>query len=74
MCHPGRPRPHGASQAGSPGFEAFHRAKSSGLRFMASCSFVTRSHCDIWSSGRRLSLPYSGNEETSNQAEPSGVA
>ena len=31
MCQPGRPRPHGVSQAvSSPGFWAFQRAKSSG--------------------------------------------
>lgn len=28
MCHPGRPGPHGDSHEGSPGFSAFHRAKS----------------------------------------------
>src|SRR5215217_6552652 len=31
MCQPGRPGPHGLSQVGSPGLEAFHSAKSSGL-------------------------------------------
>ena len=31
MCQPGRPLPHGLSQKGSPGFAAFHSAKSSGL-------------------------------------------
>ena len=30
MCHPGRPGPQGLSQVGSPGFAAFHRAKSKG--------------------------------------------
>ena len=30
---PGRPRPQGDSQNGSPGFDAFHNAKSVGLRF-----------------------------------------
>ena len=30
MCQPGRPFPHGLSQAGSPGFCAFQSAKSSG--------------------------------------------
>ena len=33
MCHPGRPLPHGESHAGSPGRDAFHRAKSQGARF-----------------------------------------
>lgn len=28
MCHPGRPRPQGDGHEGSPGFDAFHRAKS----------------------------------------------
>lgn len=33
MCHPGRPLPQGHGQDGSPGLEAFHRAKSLGDRF-----------------------------------------
>ena len=33
MCHPGRPRPHGLSHAGSPGLAPFHRAKSRGSAF-----------------------------------------
>ena len=32
MCHPGLPGPQGESQCGSPGFAAFHNAKSSGSR------------------------------------------
>jgi len=28
MCHPGLPGPHDESHEGSPGFVAFHRAKS----------------------------------------------
>lgn len=28
MCHPGLPGPHDESHDGSPGFVAFHRAKS----------------------------------------------
>ena len=28
ICQPGRPFPHGESQLGSPGFDAFQRAKS----------------------------------------------
>jgi hypothetical protein len=36
MCQPGRPRPHGESHAvSSPGFCAFHSAKSSGSRLQA---------------------------------------
>ncbi len=30
ICHPGRPLPHGDSHSGSPGLEAFQRAKSFG--------------------------------------------
>lgn len=37
ICHPGRPRPQGLSHHGSPGLEAFQRAKSVGRRFSA-CS------------------------------------
>ena len=33
MCHPGRPGPHGDGHAGSPGLEAFQRAKSAEARF-----------------------------------------
>lgn len=32
ICHPGRPGPHGEGQKGSPGFDAFHSAKSAGER------------------------------------------
>ena len=28
MCHPGLPAPHGDGHDGSPGFDAFQRAKS----------------------------------------------
>ena len=38
MCQPGRPRPHGESQAGSPGLAAFHSTKSSGSRLPGSTS------------------------------------
>ena len=34
MCHPGRPFPHGDGQDGSPGLDAFQRAKSSGDRLL----------------------------------------
>lgn len=33
ICQPGRPFPNGDSQNGSPGFAAFHRAKSLISRF-----------------------------------------
>jgi len=33
MCHPGRPGPQGEFQDGSPGFTAFHSAKSSWFFF-----------------------------------------
>ena len=32
ICQPGRPGPHGDGQDGSPGLEAFHRAKSAADR------------------------------------------
>ena len=38
MCQPGRPMPHGESQAGSPGFARFQSTKSSGSRFDSSTS------------------------------------
>lgn len=37
-CQPGRPRPHGVSQLGSPGFAAFHMAKSRWSRLPVSPS------------------------------------
>lgn len=36
MCQPGLPGPHNESQDGSPGFAAFHRAKSK-LLFLNEC-------------------------------------
>ncbi len=48
MCQPGRPSPHGESHAGSPGFAAFHSAKSIGLRLASSTS--TRAPADSRSS------------------------
>ena len=38
MCQPGRPAPHGDSQAGSPGLAIFHSTKSSGSRLPKSIS------------------------------------
>ncbi len=38
MCQPGRPLPHGESHEGSPGFAAFHSAKSIGSFFESSTS------------------------------------
>ena len=40
MCHPGRPRPQGLSQNGSPSFAAFHSATSAGCLLRVSA--VTR--------------------------------
>ena len=58
MCQPGRPLPHGLSHAGSPGFAAFHSAKSSGSRF---CSpGCTRSPARRSSRLRLDSFAYSG--------------
>ena len=38
VCQPGRPRPHGDSQLGSPSFAFFQRAKSSGERLSSLAS------------------------------------
>ena len=38
MCQPGRPMPQGDSQAGSPGFCAFHSTKSAGFSLSVSTS------------------------------------
>ena len=59
MCQPGLPGPQGESQAGSPGFAAFHRAKSMGLSF---CSLTSMRAPAIRSSrGWWESFPYSLN-------------
>ena len=62
MCQPGRPRPQGLSQAGSPGLAAFQTAKSSGSALPGSVSMRTPSA----SSSMRclLSLPYSSKLRT----------
>ena len=46
MCHPGRPRPQGLSQYGSPSFAAFHSAKSAGcvLRVSAATRLLPPVH------------------------------
>ena len=44
MCQPGRPGPTATPTSGSPGFAAFHSAKSTGLRFSSSTS--TRAPAD----------------------------
>ena len=51
MCQPGRPLPQGLSHDGSPGFAAFHSAKSSGWRL--SSPGCTRSP---WHRSSRLRL------------------
>ena len=59
MCHPGRPRPHGASHAvSSPGLCAFHSAKSAGSRLRSAPS--TPSPWSISSTSRCDISPYSG--------------
>jgi hypothetical protein len=61
-CQPGRPRPHGVSQLGSPGLAAFHMAKSRGSRLPVSPSPLGwRSPSRSWLERRR----YSGYERTS---------
>ena len=48
MCQPGRPGPHGDGHSGSPGFAAFHSAKSSGLRFSSSTSTRARAFEEVF--------------------------
>ena len=71
MCHPGRPGPQGLGQVGSPGFDAFHSAKSSGSRLRSS----TSTRAPAWSASRFLpdSLPYGGKRRTSKYTSPSTV-
>ena len=54
-CQPGRPGPKGLSQTGSPGLEAFHRAKSRGSSF--SSPGATRAPERMSSMSRPESLP-----------------
>ena len=69
MCQPGRPRPHGASQAvSSPGFCAFHNAKSSGSSFSEAPSMPSP-----WSMSSMLrceSCPYPGSLRTRKYTSP----
>ena len=44
ICQPGRPLPQGESHIGSPGLDAFHRAKSLALLFSAS-AVITINTC-----------------------------
>ena len=62
MCQPGRPMPHGLSQAGSPGLAAFQTAKSSGSALPGSVS--TRTPSSSSSMRCLLSLPYSSKLRT----------
>ena len=64
MCQPGRPGPHGSGQEGSPGFAAFHRAKSSAI---ALALVHVHARAGESSSSRFLpeSLPYRGKRRTS---------
>ncbi len=64
MCHPGRPGPHGESHAGSPGFAAFHSAKSTGDRLRSSTSTRAPALSSSSASVRCESEPYSGSEST----------
>ena len=67
ICQPGRPSPHGDSQAASsPGFCAFHRAKSRGA-----CFFEVISSGCISSIFWPESAPYDGNSATRKYTSPS---
>ncbi len=69
MCQPGRPRPHGLSQEGSPGLADFQRAKSRGSRLRSSTS--TRAPASSSSRFFPESLPYAGKRATSKYTSPS---
>ncbi len=58
-CQPGRPGPHGVSQAGSPGLAPFHSAKSTGSRLAP-----VGSPCCIASTCWPDSRPYDGQVRT----------
>ena len=64
MCQPGPARPHGDSHSGSPGFAAFHSAKSTGLRLRSSTSTRAPALSSSSSSVRCDSAPYSGSVST----------
>ena len=67
--------PQGDSQAGSPGFAAFHSAKSSGSRLRSltplSSARSSRWPLSISSTLRPDSSPYAGNERTLKYTSPS---
>lgn len=63
MCQPGLPGPKGASQEGSPGLAAFHRAKSFGerfspTRFLAEAPSPVKSNYSYDSSVKYLNFGY----------------
>ena len=60
MCQPGLPLPKGESQYGSPGFAAFHTAKSIGARFFSPTSIGDT--IDIHGGGSDLIFPHHENE------------
>ena len=66
MCQPGRPGPHGESQAGSPGLAACQSTKSIGSRLFGSSGLLPRSFAtaSISPRGMRESLPNSGSDAT----------
>ena len=48
-CHPGRPAPQGVGHEGSPGFAAFHKAKSRGsLLYVSSASAAGCKSSSFW--------------------------
>ena len=63
VCQPGRPRPQGESQLGSPALAFFHKAKSSGERLSSLAS--TRAPTCNDSSDCCARSPYPSTVETS---------
>ncbi len=72
-CQPGRPRPNGESQAGSPGRSACQSRQSSGSRLPARSGSPPRSanSARIVSASRPDTLPKSGSDFTAKYRSPS---
>ena len=68
MCQPGRPSLHGDGHDGSPGFAAFHRAKSSGSSFCSPTAM--RAPLSRSSIGWCDSLPYPANRRVRKYTSP----
>src|SRR5688572_33329937 len=72
ICQPGRPKPQGESQPGSPSLEAFHKTKSRASCLLSPTSI--RAPASSSSGFLRDRRPYSGNCGTEKYTSPLAAA